>query len=448
MEQLPRFASSVDTILKHLQNTQCWPADIMRRHQFELLRPLVAHAYRTVAWYRRRFDELRVAPERITDDVVWRSVPLLTRADIQAAGESLHSSAVPPIHGRITKKWTSGSTATPLMVLRTEVTARFWNANTIREYAWRACDLSGKLAVIRSLPRKEAEPPLGASFNTWGTATAGRIKTGPCVVLDVRSTTAEQAEWLVREKPAYLQTYPSVALELAKNFLEAGRQLPDLRQVHTFGEVLDPKARDACRQAWDAEVFDSYSTNEVGYVAAECARHGGYHVEAEHLLVEVLDDHGGECGCGDTGRVVVTDLFNYAMPLLRYEIGDYAEVGEPCKCGRKLPTLRRILGRQRNMFVLPNGEKRFPALGVDAVGSFEGRFPVRQFQVIQRSRTELEVKLVVARFLTPQEEGAIRGLMAKWFSGGFFVRLTYVDQIPRGPTGKFEDFRCDMVQDS
>jgi len=269
------FAASVDALLNHLENAQWWPQDVMRRHQLELLRPLVAHAYRTVPWYHRRFDELGLAADQIADPEVFQTIPRLTRRDIQNAGDALHSTDVPSAQGRVWPSFTGGSTGTPVMVLRTEMTARCWTANTIREHGWHLCDFGRKSAVIRYISGGGAEPPNGATLENWGPATTGRIKTGPCAVLSVKSTTAEQAAWLVREQPSYVQAYPLVAYELAKHFLATGQQLPSIQHVHTFGGVVEPKVREACKRAWGVEVFDAYSANEVGHIAIECADRGG-----------------------------------------------------------------------------------------------------------------------------------------------------------------------------
>lgn len=420
----------------------------MRRQQRERLVPLVSHAYETVPWYRSRFDQLGIRPQQLAEESAWRSLPPVTRFDIQQAGRQLHSTAAPATHGRVSTQWTSGSTAAPVMVLRTEQTSAFWIAITLRHLQWQSCNLADKLAVIRSVPRGQADPPAGARYDTWGIATARRMTTGPCVVLDVRTSIAEQAAWLAREQPAYLQTYPSIAFELARHSLEHGRQPMSLRQVLTFGEVAEPHVRQACRQAWGATLLDAYSTNEVGYIAAQCDQCSEYHVQAENLLVEILDENGRDCAAGEVGRVVITDLFNYAMPLLRYEIGDYAEVGGPCPCGRKLPTLRRILGRQRNMFLLLNGEKRWPAFDADVLGAFQGQLPVRQFQMIQHRRDEVEAKLVAARALTVEEEAGIRAVLAECLGTDVRVRFSYVDAIARGPHGKYEDYRCSVDSSS
>jgi phenylacetate-CoA ligase len=435
---------SLDSILTHLDNAQWWPPDILADHQFSLLKPLVAHACRTVPWYQRRFDALGLDAEHVATPECWSRVPLLTRADIQNAGQDLHSDVVPVTHGRVSNRWTSGSTAAPVMVLATELTRRFWTANTIREHRWRECNFRRKLAIIRHLPGGGAEPPDGLKFATWGLPSNCGIPDGPSAVLSIKSTTQEQAAWLQREQPAYLHSYPALIHELANHVIATGQRLPSLLQVHTHGGVVDARVRDACRRAWDVEIFDAYSSNEVGHIAVECAL-GSYHLQSEHLLVEILDDEGRACGPGETGRVVVTDLYNYAMPLLRYDLGDFAEPGSMCRCGRKLPTLARILGRARNMFVLPTGERRWPAIEVDAAASFAGRLPIRQFQVIQHSLSEIEVKLVADRPLLLAEEVGIRRMLTEWLTDGFLVRFTYVDSIPRDPSGKFEDFRCEIA---
>ena len=113
------------------------------------------------------------------------------------------------------------------------------------------------------------------------------------------------------------------------------------------------------------------------------------------MLVEVIDAAGQPCAPGQVGRVVVTPLFNYAMPLLRYELGDYAEVGPPCPCGRGLPVLTRILGRERNaLLVAPTGERYWPAFGSR---KFTEIAPIVQHQFVQKDAEWIEARLVTER---------------------------------------------------
>src|SRR6185312_7578839 len=106
-------------------------------------------------------------------------------------------------------------------------------------------------------------------------------------------------------------------------------------------------------------LVDCYGCQEAGYVAIQCPEYAHYHVQGEMSLVEVLREDGAPCRPGETGRVVITPLHSFAMPLLRYDLGDYAEVGEPCPCGRGLPVLRQIYGRKKETLTLPSGERRY-----------------------------------------------------------------------------------------
>jgi phenylacetate-CoA ligase len=162
-------------------------------------------------------------------------------------------------------------------------------------------------------------------------------------------------------------------------------------------------------------------------------------------LVEVLDDEGQPCKPGEVGRVIVSSLNNFAMPLIRYDIGDYAEVGQPCACGRGLPVLKRILGRQRNMFTLPSGETRWPMIDArDIAAVFDEVPPITKFQLIQKSIDELEARLVTVRPLSELEEETLRGYVQQGLGHAFRVLFNYVDDIPRSPRGKFEEFRSEV----
>jgi phenylacetate-CoA ligase len=365
---------------------------------------------------------------------------------VQAAGERLFSASVPAEHGPVSKLFTSGSTGRPLLALGTGVTQLLWNAFTLRDHLWHRRVSGGRLAAIRSLPTEIARPPEGLRSNDWGPATAGIVDTGSAATLNIHSTVAEQVDWLEREDPDYLLTYPSVVLALAKHFAASGRKLPRLREVRTFGELLEPHVRAAVSEAWGLRIVDMYSSQEVGYLALQCPKHEHYHVQSEGVLVEVLDDGGRPCTPGEIGRVVITPLHNYAMPLLRYEIGDFAEVGAGCPCGRGLPVLSRILGRQRNMAILPDGSRRWPSIELAGREDLADFPPIEQFQVIQRSLQSLEMALVMARPLSANEEHLMTGWLQEAFGYPFEVNFRYVQEIPRSAGGKYEEFRCEVDQ--
>jgi phenylacetate-CoA ligase len=160
------------------------------------------------------------------------------------------------------------------------------------------------------------------------------------------------------------------------------------------------------------------------------------------VLVEVLDERGAPCPPGKIGRVVVTALHNFAMPLIRYELGDLAEVGSACSCGRGLPVLRRILGRVRNTLLAADGKRYFPTFGTRSMPALG---VLRQHQFVQKSFTLVEGRLVTARPLAAEEESALRQHVLSRLPGGFAVRFVYVDAIPRSASGKFEDFVSEVA---
>jgi len=182
---------------------------------------------------------------------------------------------------------------------------------------------------------------------------------------------------------------------------------------------------------------DVYSATEVGYLALQCPEHEHYHVQAESVLLEVLGDDDAPCKTGETGRVVVTDLHNFAMPLIRCEIGDYAEVGEACACGRGLPVLRRIAGRTRNMLVTASGQRYWPTLGARRIRDIAA---IQQLQFVQKTYDLIEVRLVTPARLAPEQEESLRQRVLSFLPPGIRLEIAYCDRIARGAGGKFEDF--------
>ena len=432
------YSAALLAVLFQLERSQWQPADALQAEQFRQLADVVAHAYRTVPFYKAAFDKEGVNPRTAATVANWNRLPLLTRRDVQLSGAKLHSTEVPKQHGPVCSMATSGSTNAPVVTLGTEITEFFWRALTLRDHFWHKRDFSRSVAAIRHTGDTKAMPPDGEVSAEWGPATAGTIKTGPGCVLNIQSTIEEQAHWLVRLNPGYVLGYTSALLAVGRLLAQNGQRLSNLLEVRTFGEILEPQCRSEIQRSFGVKVVDMYSSQEVGYIALQCPDHEHYHVQSENLLVEVLDDRGEPCGAGQVGRVVVTTLHNYAMPLLRYDIGDYAEVGEPCACGRGLPVLKRILGRQRNLLTMPDRSRRWPVF--DAGERPEELPAFFQFQVIQKSVQQLEILAVRPALFTADEEAHVRRYLQQTLGHPFEISIRCVESIPRSRTGKFEDF--------
>ena len=412
-----------------LEQTQWLGSDRLRVLQFQQLDALLRHAYATVPYYRERWNGCYEPGTSLTPECFSR-IPLLKRSDLQAHFETLKSSGIPAAHLPVEESRTSGSSGMPVRVLKSRIDQLLWQAVVLREHQWHGRDLLGKLASIR-------QGVVEGEAAGWGPATDALVAGGRSATLPVSIDVDSQLQWLERQNPDYLLTYPSNLAELIKRSIARGIRVPALREARTFGEILPPETRELCRDAWAVPVIDAYSSQETGYIALQCPMHERYHVQSECVMVEILDDRGEPCAPGETGRVVITPLHNFAMPLVRYEIGDYAEPGVACDCGRGLPVLNRVVGRARNMLVLANGARYWPAFGSGSLASIA---PILQQQLVQTGFDTLELRLVTVRPPAPAEEERMRQLVQSRLPADFEIKFSYYDAIARGPGGKFEDF--------
>jgi len=408
------------------EQTQWWPVERLRALQLTQFNQVFRHAVATVPYYRERFASWQSG---ISSWEQYRDLPVSTRREIQLAGDGMHSAAPPAAHGPVVTTQSTGSTASPLVTRGTAWTQIMWRALLLREHVWHARDLRGKLAAIRS-NTVDGEAP------DWGVATSAFV-TGPSLVRSLSIDLDEQLRWLVAEDPDYVLGFATNMRALAVRSRELGIRLPRLKEVRTYGEVLQPDARDIVRAAWGVEIVDSYSSEELGYIALQCPQSGYYHVQSESLIVEVLDTGGKPCRPGETGQVTVSTLHNFAMPLLRYASGDYAEVGESCPCGRGLPVLRRIAGRQRNMILRPDGVRQWPVFPMSAWFDIA---PVLQIQLVQDAIDHVEVRLVMKRDFSGDEAERLIAALQGCLDYPFRITLRRVDTIPRGAGQKYEDF--------
>ena len=435
------------SLLFQFAQSEWWPNDRIEAAQRRQLDRLIKHARASVPFYRDRLSGLATGWTAMNAEA-WQALPLLHRQDIQSNGDSLHSDDVPEAHGAVGSIHTSGSTGRPIHVLRTQLNELFWSAFTLRDHLWHRRDLSGVLATIRISKAGKAQFPDGSTSERWGPASAALFRTGPCVNLNIMTSLPEQLDWLKRHRPTYLLSHPTNVERLARLSLETGDGLPTLRQVITIAEITTPDARRLVADAWNVPIADIYSAREAGYLALQCPVSGLYHVQAEGVFMEILDDEGQPCAPGTVGRVVVTPMHNFAMPLIRYDIGDLAEVGPPCACGRGLPVLQRIFGRRQNMLVMPNGQRKWPLLSSADIAGLVSLAPVRQYQFVQYAIDSIEFRLSVARTLDTADEAALTAWLHAKFGYPFRVAFRYFDEIPLDPSGKFADFTCKLSDDS
>jgi phenylacetate-CoA ligase len=402
------------------------------------LKRLVSFATRSIPAYQSGISAPKVDGAKTLAEALGE-IPVLSRSALAADPMQFKAVSLPPGHSFSGSRKSSGTSGMLVEIDVTNVVYAWQNALTLRSYLWSGWDFSCVIAGVRVEKKGGADYPEGATSQAWDAPSVFPFATGSAAHLTTATSLEDMWEWLQRIKPSYLLTYPSIVRAFAARAEREKNGPCRLRGVATVGESVDAELRDSVSKFLGAELYDRYSSQEAGLIACQCPANRRYHVQDEALIVEVLLDDGTPAGPGETGRIVVTTLHNYASPLLRYDIGDVAEVGTACSCGRGLRTLNRIVGRRRNIFRLRDGRTFWPTFGVRA---FSRYMPVRQHQVRQTDYEKLEVVIATSAPTDAEGEERLRVDMRKRMPIPMDIRFKYVDEIPREPGGKYQEFVC------
>ena len=417
--------------MQMLEATQWQSRAEIEALQYRKLAVLARHCEGHSAQFRMRLQAAGLTAEDLAAPNKFAKLPLLSRRELQRA-QDLFCTDVPAAHLPTYETRTSGSTGEPVLVRRTAYSQLDWLSTTMREHLWHERDFLAPFCAIRANISKLTR------LENWGAPAALLRKTGPALGIPITTDVATQAAMICEFRPHALLIYPSNLAALAQHCATHNIAIPSLKKILTIGETSSPDIRTRVKIMFGADVSDMYSSQEAGNIALQCGQAGLYHVMAENLIVEILDENGAAVGEGKTGRVVLTDLNNFATPLIRYDIGDYAEAGPACSCGRGLPTLKRILGRERNLIRMPDGSRHWPLVGFH---KFREIAPILQYQMIQHDREHIELRIVAERTLTAEERSELVMHVQKSLGHAFALTISHFDgRIPRAPNGKFEEF--------
>ena len=423
-----RGEGDVFASLRELETLQWRSADELARRQSAALAETLRRASQQVPYYRRTWGKTVDLPAEAAREAL-ATLPFLTKRELQEAADELLSERRPR---RVTSKTTGGSTGQAVTLLKDRhATAREMAASWLG-YGWFGVRIGDRAVRFWGQPftRRRRLRFAAADFAMH------RIRFSAFAF----DTADLRAYWerCRRFRPDYLYGYVSMLDAFASHLIEVGidgRQL-GLKLVVTTAEVLSDPQRARLHRAFGCPVQNEYGCGEVGPIAYECPR-GALHLMSDHLLVELLGNGDRPAAPGESGEVVVTDLANRAMPLVRYRLGDFAVAGTaPCLCGRGFPTLQRIWGRAYD-FVETGDGRRFH--GEFFMYLFEelrqqGR-GIPQFQVVQEGPADLAIAL-----LSPTEPSAellshLRGRIERHL-GPMRVAVTRVDRIERARSGK------------
>ncbi|MCC7410146.1 MAG: phenylacetate--CoA ligase family protein [Gammaproteobacteria bacterium] len=424
--------------------------------QRRALQRMVRYAAAQVPFYAALFARLGLRPVDIDDPQALENLPLLQKHDVLRCTGELRTRQLPSGERVATVTSSSGTTGRPVRVYHSTASARMFSLLSHRHARWFGFDPAGTMVFV-CIP---AEMPGHAERRIDTRHAVVRedhwryvgqyFDTGPQYSFSIANPVDQQLTWMAEIRPQYVKGYPSVFEEWL--FANAGDvPVAGLQALFGIGAQVTPALRSRLEQSYGIPVQQAYGLNEIGIVAGRCAA-GRYHVHTEHCLVEIIAADGRACAPGQTGKVVVTGLRNFAMPLLRYDTGDLAvAVAGPCPCGRTLPAFGEIEGRYRRYAALPAGTKARVNTLVDAIGEIatEHLNFLRRYQIYQDRSNRFELRLVTA---APIPEAFRSGIARAWeaVAGDPAIPLVLreVEAIEPAPSGKLLDFASELHVDA
>jgi phenylacetate-CoA ligase len=418
----------VNHFLHDFERTQGCSADELRDLQLRRLQAVLRHAYDHSAYYRRRFQEAGITPAAIRDSDDLRKLPALSKDELRAHVAELIADNCRPADLR--RDETGGSTGSPVAFYRDRRCGDARMAVGYRHDRWTGWDIGERVSYIWGARRDLA--PMRKLRWRMSSRFLHRHTVLDAAALDA-DTMGRFARELGRWRPALVIAYAGAAYVFAKFLLERGITVPPPKGVITSAELLAPHQRQVIEQSLGAPVFNRYGAREVGLVASECHLHQGLHVAIDSLHVEVLAD-GVPAAAGSPGEVVITDLHNYGMPLIRYRLGDVVMPSDRrCDCGRALPLLEMVSGRTSDFLVTPGGRLVSGAYLTIVTAQCSG---VEQVQFVQEAADDVLIKIVAGPGFTAADLRGLGRKVGELMGSGVTVRTEVVAEIPKERGGK------------
>ncbi len=410
--------TNIKTNLKNLERSQWWSYEQLEKLQIEKLRALMEHSYKNVPYYRDIFNKINLRPQDIKSQEDLSKLPMLTKSIARQNLSGLLARNLSK--NQMMETYTSGSTGEPFKYyLDKNAYSELWGA-VYRAWRWAGYELGNKYAKISLYPRDEISKKVQDFFLRCKYICAVNI-TDDALIKHIKS--------LEQFKPSVIRGYPSMLYLMASN-MEYSNIRP--KGVITSGEILLPNYKKEIERKFGCKVFDQYG-GEGMPIAFQCKEHSGYHIAMENVIVECLKDN-EPVREGEMGEIVITNLNNYAMPFIRYKIGDMGVMSDcECSCGRNLPLMKEIRGRDTDIIKTINGRYLtvffFNLLFQDILG-------VDQYQIVQNSLDWLVVKIVTNPQFTLSDFELIKNSIQKEAGSDVEINIEYVDTIPLEKSNK------------
>ncbi|WP_233842626.1 phenylacetate--CoA ligase family protein [Dyella sp. 2HG41-7] len=395
--------------------------------QWERLQRLLEHCYRDVPYYRTRWRGLGITPKDIRNLDDYAKLPTLTKADIREHFDELKADSW---RDRLLFKATGGSTGEPMRFGFTRESNDRRTAVMWRGYEWAGSRMGRRTLFLWGGPVGDPTRAHQLKDRIYNTVFSRRILNSFKMT---EANMAEYADAIDRYRPDIIVAYVGPLVQLAQWLIASGRTIWQPQAIIGGAEAMHEFQRNAIQQAFGAPAFNTYGCREFMLIAAECEQRHGLHINSDHLVVELCTPHGAARD-GQTGDVVITDLFNYGMPFIRYANGDLATASsEQCPCGRGLPLLTRVEGRTLDAIRTPSGHvlpgEFFPHMLKDVPG-------LQRFQLVQRRLDRLDLSIVRGAGFDEASLEYIYREVDKVLGDSVELHCHFVDDIPLTRSGK------------
>lgn len=413
-----------------LEKSQYWPTNKLVDQQWTLFKAMVAHAFDTCPYYRQKFRKAGITPGDLRSRVDIDNVPTITKEEIQEHRDEMVSTKY-SMKSLITDM-TGGSTGSPMQFYYDKDRLDSRVGATLRHNRWAGWEIGDRAAILWGAPQDtKVSGKLKDRMRSW--VQERRL------ILDASALSeaamANFARDLIRYRPTILQAY-SNTLGLFARYIQ-DQKLKGIRPhgIICSAEVLSEDNRLLIEETFGCSVYNRYGCREFAVIASECDAHEGLHINAENLLVEVVNN--GRSCIDEDGEIVISDLRNFAMPMIRYRIKDVGRIKQAsCVCSRGLPLMQLAGGRVTDFLVATNGEKVSGiVIATYVITNLQG---IRQIQFIQNEIGSLTINLVKAPDWTTATMTELMARIRRYLGEDIRLKAEFKNQIPLERSGKYQ----------